>query len=327
MMEAVVLVTPRSFGLDDPSLKQELARSVSTVRYLPSPGLKPDELIPVVGDVDGWIAGLDQIERRVIEAAPRLKVIARYGAGTELVDLDAAREHGVVVTNAPGANAESVAELTIGFLFALARQLEAAASATRAGRWSAVRGLTVAGRTVGLVGFGAIGKAVARRCVALGCRVLAHDPAADVPFADAHGIEIVEIDRMLVEADFVSLHVPLLPETRSLVDDEFLSKMRSGSFLINTARGDLVDESALLRALQKRHLAGAALDTLAEEPPPVGHPLLQLESVIVTPHIGAHTDGATAAMGKMALQDCLAVLLGRAPVHAVVPASQARSSR
>lgn len=327
MIEAVVLVTPRSFGLDDPSLKAELERSVTTVRYLPSPGMEPEELIPLVADVDGWIAGLDRIDRCVVQAARRLKVIARYGVGTEQVDLDAARECGIVVTNAPAANADAVAELTIGFLFMLARRIQAAAAAARSGRWSPVRGLTVEGRTVGLLGLGAIGRAVARRCVALGCRVLVHDPAADAEFAFAHGIELAELDRALAEADFVSLHIPLAPSTHSIVDDAFLAQMKAGSFLINTARGELVDEAALLRALESGHLAGAALDTLAQEPPVADHPLLHLETAIVTPHIGAHTDGATTAMGRMALRDCLSVLAGRAPEHPVVVPGPTRSAR
>lgn len=318
MIDAVVLVTPRSFGLDDPSLKAELERAVTTVRYAPSPGMEPEEVVPLVADVDGWIAGLDRIDRQVVEAAPRLKVIARYGVGTEQVDLDAAREHGIVVTNTPGANADAVAELTIGFLFVLARRLQDATAAARAGSWSPIRGLTIEGRTVGLVGLGAVGRAVARRAVALGCRVLAHDPAADAGFAAAHGVELAELDEVLAAADFVSLHVPLLPETRLLVDDAFLARMRPGSFLINTARGELVDEAALVRALENGHLAGVALDTLAEEPPPHEHPLLRLETAVVTPHIGAHADGATNAMGRMALDDCLAVLAGRDPEHPVV---------
>lgn len=328
MIDAVVLVTPRSFGLDDPSLKAELERSVTTVRYVPSPGMEPDELIPLVGDVDGWIAGLDRVERRVVEAAPRLRVIARYGVGTEQVDLDAAREHGIVVTNAPGANADSVAELTIGFLFMLARRLEPAIGAARSGSWSPIRGLTVAGRTVGLLGLGAIGRAVAGRSVALGCHVLAYDPAADgADFVVPDRVELTELDRALAEADFISLHVPLSSATRSLVDDAFLAKMKAGSFLINTARGELVDEEALVRALESGRLAGAALDTLAREPPPADHPLLHTKTAIVTPHIGAHTDGATSAMGRMALRDCLSVLAGRAPEHPVVLPSPASSAR
>ncbi len=318
MIDAVVLVTPRSFGVDDPSLKADLERSVATVRYVPSAGMEPEELIPLVADVDGWIAGLDRVERKVVEAAPRLKVIARYGVGTDQIDLDAAREHGIVVTNTPGANADAVAELTIGFLFVLARRLQDATAAARAGRWAPIRGLTVEGRTLGLIGLGAVGRAVARRAVALGCRVFAHDPAADAAFAVTHGIALAELDEVLAKADFVSLHLPLLPETRSLVDEGFLARMRPGSFLINTARGELIDEAALLRALESGHLAGVALDTLAAEPPPPDHPFFRLQTAVVTPHIGAHADGATTAMGRMALRDCLAVLAGRAPKHPVV---------
>jgi phosphoglycerate dehydrogenase-like enzyme len=325
MIDAVVLATPRSFGAHDPSLKSELEGMVKTVRYLPSPGMRADELIPLVGDVDGWIAGLDEITRSVIAAAPRLKVIARYGVGTEQVDLEAARERGIVVTNTPGANADAVAELTIAFVLALARRITAAERSARAGIWSPVRGLTVAGRSIGLVGLGAVGRAVAIRARALGCRVLAREPAPDTEFAASHGIELVELDELLSRADFVSLHVPLLPETRGMVNEAFLERMKPGSFLINTARGELIDESALVQAVTSGHLAGVALDTLAQEPPPTDAPLLHLDTVIVTPHIGAHTDGATNAMGRAALRDCLAVLAGRSPEYPVLPtATEAR---
>lgn len=325
MIEAVVLVTPRSFGLDDPTLRERLEAEVAAVRYVPSPGMDPAELVPLVGDVDGWIAGLDRIDQSVLEAAPRLKVIARYGVGTEQVDLEAACRQGVAVTNTPGANADAVAELTIGFLFALARGLVPAVEAARGGNWTPVRGRSLEGRVVGLVGFGAVGRAVARRAAALGCRVLACDPLADARLASDHGTELASLDELLAQADFVSLHVPLSPETRALADDAFLAKMRRGSYLVNTARGEVVDEAALLRAVESGHLAGAALDTLVDEPPPADHPLLHAERVIVTPHVGAHADGATAAMGRMALDDCLAVLSGREPAHPVVLPDPERS--
>jgi len=318
MAGSVVLVTPRSFGREDPDLRAELEAAVGEVRYNErGRPLTAAELRAAMGDVDGLLAGLDEIDATVFAAAPRLRVVARYGVGTSNVDLRAAAACGVVVTNTPGANAEAVAELTIGFIFALARELGRADRAVRAGAWPTVRGGDVAGKTVGLVGLGRIGASVARRAVALGCRVVAHDPYADAGHAGRLGVRLGPLEDVVAAADFLSLHLPVTPETRDLVDRDLLGRMHPGSYLINTARGELVVEEDLLRALERGHLAGAALDTLRVEPPPPGHPLLRRDDVLVTPHMGAHTAEAARAMGQLALRDLLAVLTGRPPHHPV----------
>jgi len=193
-----------------------------------------------------------------------------------------------------------------------------AAAATRAGEWPRTSGLSLAGKTVGLVGLGAIGREVARRLAGFNCRVLAYDVVPDTAFAREHGVTIVTLEQLLAQSDFVSLHAPLLPSTRNMVDAAFLAAMKPGACLINTARGELVDEAALLDALQSGHLAGATLDAFAQEPPGSDNPLLALPQVIATPHMGAHTDGSTTAMGALALADCLAVLEGRPPRYRVI---------
>lgn len=318
MAGSVVLVTPRSFGREDPDLRAELEAAVGEVRYNErGRPLTAAELRAAVGDVDGLLAGLDEVDATVFAAAPRLRVVARYGVGTSNVDLRAAAARGVVVTSTPGANTEAVAELTIGFIFALARGLGCADRAVRAGAWPMMRGGEVAGKTVGLVGLGRIGISVARRAVALGCRVVAHDPYADAGHAARLGVHLATLEEAVAAADFLSLHLPATPETRDLVDRNLLGRMRPGSHLINTARGELVVEEDLLSALERGHLAGAALDTLRDEPPPPGHPLLRRDDVLVTPHIGAHTAEAARAMGRLALRDLLAVLAGRPPHHPV----------
>ena len=171
---------------------------------------------------------------------------------------------------------------------------------------------------MGLVGLGAIGKAVARRLSGFDCRILGYDVVVDEAFAAAHEVEMVALTDLLRASDFVSLHVPLLPQTRRMVDAHFLGTMQEGSFLINTARGELVDEDALYTALQAGSVKGAALDAFNQEPPGAGNRLLQLPQVIATPHMGAHTDGATNSMGWIALEDCLAVLRGEQPRYRVV---------
>jgi len=314
LKDSVVLVTPRSFGAEDPSVRVELEAAVGEVRYnVQGRPLRAEELCATVGDVDGLLAGVDEIDATVFAAAPRLRVVARYGAGTSNVDLDAAAAHGVTVTNTPTANCEAVAELTIGFLFVLARALPQASRATRGGHWPTLYGSEVAGKTVGLVGFGRIGQAVARRAVALGCAVVACDPYVGSGAAACQGARLAPLEEVIAAADFISLHLPVTRETRDLGDRALFARMRTGSYLINTARGELVVEEDLLRALECGHIRGAALDTLRAEPPPANHPLLQRDDVLVTPHIGAHTGEATIAMGSAALHDLLAVLAGEAP--------------
>lgn len=323
--EATVLVTPRSFGRGDDSLRAELERSVAHVRYAAAPNLAADGLGELLADVDGWIAGLDAITAEVLAYAPRLRVIARYGVGVDQIDLAAARARGIVVTNTPGANTDAVAELTLALFSALARSIPWSDREIRAGRWPTVDGRELGRSTVALVGLGAVGKGVARRARALGCSVVATDPAADPRFAAEHRIRLVELDEALAAADFVSLHLPLTPETAHLVDAGFLARTKPGAYLVNTARGGLVDEQALADALRSGHLAGAALDVHDTEPLPVDSPLRALDNLVLTPHSASHTKEAYANMGRMALRDCLAVLDGEPPGHPVVDQAGGRA--
>jgi D-3-phosphoglycerate dehydrogenase / 2-oxoglutarate reductase len=313
--DAVVLVTARSFGGSQPKLRQRLEAAVREVRWneLGRP-LRTDELSAALQGVDGVIAGVDRFDAGVIESAARLRVIARHGTGTEGVDLDAARRRGVVVTSTPGANAEAVAELAIGLMFALARRIVAADRRVRGGAYGPLTGVQLQGRTVGVIGLGHVGAAVVRRAGALGCRVLGFDPAVR---AEEVGATPASFEHAVGEADFLTLHVPVTPGTRDMVDADLLGRMRRGAYLVNTARGELVVEADLLAALESGQLGGAALDALRDEPPDPGHPLLARDDVVITPHIGAATAEARAAMGQMALDDLLAVLDGRPPRHPV----------
>ncbi len=314
-----LLVTPTSYGKSDPGLRTELVALCGEVIFNDTgKPLRAAEVARLLPGVDGYIAGVDEITAEALAAADRLKVIARYGVGVDQVDLEAARARGIVVTNTPGANAVSVAELAIGLMLALARHIPEAVAATRAGAWPRLAGVSLRGKTVGLVGLGAIGREVARRLAGFDCRVLACDPCADAETARALGVEPVPLPDLLARADFVSLHVPVTPETRRMMDERALAQMKRGAYLINTARGELIDEDALARSLASGHLAGAALDVLCQEPPPPGHPLLGLPGVLITPHAGAHADDAMNAMGRMAMTDCLRVLQGLEPLHRVV---------
>lgn len=318
LKQARLLVTPTSYGKNDPRLRSELERLVGEVIYN-STGkpLSSAEVACLLPGIDGYIAGLDRIDRAALEHADRVKVIARYGVGVDCVDLQAAKEKNIVVTNTPGANSASVAELALGLMLALARQIPEAAAATRQGQFPRLPGVSLVNKTVGILGLGAIGKQFVLRLAGFNCRILAYDPYPDVDFAKEHAVEFTSLNDLLSRADFISLHLPLLPTTSAMVDAAFLSKMKRGAFLVNTARGELVDEGALADALETGHLRGAALDVLAQEPPHPTHPLLRLPQVIATPHIGAQTDEATNLMGWTALKDCLAVLQGESPVHRV----------
>lgn len=313
--DAVVLVTARSFGGTQPQLRQRLEDAVREVRWNErGRPLRADELRAALEDVDGVIAGVDRFDASAIESARRLRVIARHGTGTDGVDLAAARRRGILVTNTPGANADAVAELAIALVFVLARRVVEADRRVRAGAYGPLLGVQLAGRTVGVLGLGHVGAAVSRRAAALGCRVLGFDPVVD---AEQVGATSASFQSVVTEADFLTLHVPLTPSTHDMVNAELLGRIKQGARLVNTARGELIVEPDLLAALDSGRLAGAALDTLRDEPPDPGHPLLARDDVVITPHVGADTEEARRAMGAMALDDLLAVLDGRPPRHPV----------
>ena len=314
-----VLVTPTSYGKNDSALQTQLEETVGEAVYnTTGRPLTEAELRNMVPRMDGYIAGLDDITRTVIEAADRLKVIARYGVGTESVDLQAAREHGIIVTNTPSANSGSVAELTLALMLSLARHIPSAIQSTKFGGWPRLPGLSLEGKMVGLIGFGSIGQNVARRLMGFDCKVVAFDPAADSEKANQFHVTLLPFAEVISQADFLSLHCSVTDKTRGMVNVKFLEQMKPGAFLINTARGELIDETALFEVLKTGKLNGAALDVYSKQPPGADNLLLGLPQVLTTPHMGAHTDGAMNAMGWGALNDCLAVLRGDEPANRVV---------
>jgi D-3-phosphoglycerate dehydrogenase len=319
LKECRLLVTPTSYGKNDSRLKTELEAQVQEVIYNPTgKPLSSVEVAALLPGIDGYIAGLDAIDAHALNAADRLKVICRYGVGIDNVDLDACRQKGVILTNTPGANSVSVAELALGLILALARQIPEAVEAVHQGKWPRYSGISLEGKVIGILGLGAIGKQLARRLHGFDCHLMAFDPYADATFARENQVELASMEEVTAKSDFVSLHLPLLPETRNLVNEAFLNRMKKGSFLINTSRGEVVDEDALLSSLQSGHLKGAGLDAFCAEPPDPKNPLLNLPQVIATPHLGAQTDGATSNMGWFAMRDCLAVLKNEQPKYKVV---------
>jgi D-3-phosphoglycerate dehydrogenase len=310
-----VLVTSRSFGSgqSDPAL---LLREGGLDVVRGDPAHDPRTLAPVLGGAVAWIAGVGPIGQEHLNLAPGLRVIARYGVGVDAVDLEAAAARGVVVTNTPGANSESVADHAIALLLAALRGIVAGDRGARAGTWSGSRAREVSALTVGIVGFGRVGRALAHRLVAgFGARVLVHDPFVDPAEVRAAGCEPAGLHELAAAADALSLHVP--GGDRPLVDTAFLDALRPGAIIVNTARGDLLDETAVAQALADGSVGALATDVLGAEADHAS-PLLQAPNVTITPHVAAQTAEAIDRMGTMAAEEVLRVLDGRPPRHQVL---------
>lgn len=260
--------------------------------------LTEDELIARLPGVCATIAGGEPYTERVFAAGPALKLVARHGAGFDKVDLAAATRHGVVVTTTPGSNANAVADLTIGLMCAVRRQLVRLDRLIREGGWGSDYVPALWRSTIGIVGLGHIGKCVARRCLSFEMQVLATEPAPDMAFVRQHGIELVELEELCRRADIITLHAPATPQNRDLINRERLGLMRPTAILINTARGALVDQDALIEALKKGQLAGAGLDVFQREPLE-SSPLLGLDNVVLTPHCaGKDLTAQVATLGR-----------------------------
>ena len=258
-------------------------------------GLQAAELKAIIGEYDALaVRSVTQVTAEIIEAATQLRVIGRAGVGLDNIDQTAATRRGIVVMNTPGGNTITVAELTVAHLLALSRHLPQATASMKAGKWEKKKfqGREVFDKTLGLVGLGNIGSVVADRCLGLKMKVIAYDPFISEEAAKQMGVELVTLDQLYARADYVSVHVPLNDQTQNLINQSALARMKKGAFLVNCARGGIVDEAALAEALSSGHLGGAALDVFATEPAPADHPLFKLDNFISTPHLGASTEEA-----------------------------------
>ncbi|MCW2762466.1 MAG: hypothetical protein JWR85_2667 [Marmoricola sp.] len=303
-----VAVTPRGFRQTAGRHQDLLVASDLSPRYpaVDRP-LTGDELAELVAGCSAAILGLDEVGSSAL-AVEGLQVVVRFGTGMDNVDLDAARRHGIIVSNTPGANSVSVAELTLALMFAVARKVPTLDRMIREREWHRPVGIELAGRRLGLVGLGAVGRKVAHMAEALGMDVVAFDPVAT-----AGPVRLVSFEELLATSDVVSVHCPLTPETRGLFGEVNLRAMRPGSILVNTARGGIVDEVALAAVLREDHLGGAALDCFTHEP--LGESELRgLENVVLTPHCGATTREAVERAGVTAVEEVLRALAGE-PLH------------
>ena len=313
-----VLATARSFCKSEGPHHDFLRQNDCEVTlHAPASPLSAPELRGLVPGFDGLILGLDYCDQSVIEAADRLRVISRYGSGVDRVDVEAATRKGIAVTTTPGANRVAVAELTLGLMFSLARSIPQVVINTRSGVWERVQGWELYGKTLGLIGLGAIGREVATRAAALGMRVLAYDPFSTL---ETPGVQAVDLSTLLRESHIISLHCAVTPETEGAINAERIAQMRDGAFLVNTARGELVDEEALYAALKSGKLAGAASDVFRREPPE-GSPLLTCDNFLATLHMGGTSRESVLRMAMMAAENLVDVLHNRPNDDVINPAA------
>lgn len=272
------------------------------------------------------IAGQEPYTAEVFDACPELRLVVRYGVGFDAVDVSEATERGVLVATIPGTNDWAVADHTIGLIVDLAHGISLQDRAMRRGEWRKQRGVDVWRKTLGIVGLGRIGRGVALRALGFDMRVIAYEPYPDMEFVEEHRVELTSMDDVFGQSDFVTLHLPSMPETEKIVDESKLSLMKPSAFLINTARGDLVDEDALYAALQSGQIAGAGIDAWATEP--MEDPRwAELENVVLTPHSGPNTEGVRKASGAMAVDIVLKTLRDEQPDQLLNPEAWARQRR
>ena len=314
---AIILTTPRSFAGCE--VAQNLLRQAGhEVRVKqPAKPYQAEELKELIRGVDALIAGLDEVNQEVIEAgAPTLKIIARNGAGYDKVDLAAAKKYGIAVTTTPAMNSIAVAELAASLMTGLSRQVHRMDATIRNGGWNRVLGHELYGKTIGVLGTGAIGSHLIRICHGFGMNVLAYDLYPKQELVDRYDVKYTNLDEIYRESDYLSLHLPASDETHQMINREAISQMKSSIYLINTARGDLVNEEDLYDALKEKRIRGAGLDAFMQEPFTDSR-FYTLENVLMTPHSGAYTAVSVEQTLVTAAEEVLRVLAGSKPLHPV----------
>jgi D-3-phosphoglycerate dehydrogenase len=297
----------------------ELLKTAASLKTLPAHPPQED-LVGAVGDVDAILARTAMISASVIAAAPQLKIVSRHGVGVDYVDVAACTRHGVLVTITGDANSEAVSERAFGFLLAAARKIPAADNSIKSGQWERGQfiGFEIYRKVLGIVGLGRIGSRVARHARGFDMQVIACDPYIDPEVARKLDVTLVDLETLLLRADFITLHVPLTPETRHMIGQAELALMKPSAILINTARGAIVDEQALHRALITSEIAAAALDVFEQEPLPPNYPLAGLDNVICSPHCAGQSEEALERVAVRAAENILCVLRGASPDPSLV---------
>lgn len=274
-----------------------------------------EELIAIAGDADAIIIGNDKITANYINQTTRLKIIAKHGVGVDGVDMEAAKAKNIAVTNAPGSNAQEVADLAVASMLSLARVLYPSIRDLKAGQWPKHPGISLYQKTIGIVGTGSIGKALAQRATGFSMNILAYDVYESDEVKSLGGV-YTDIDTLVRKSDFISLHVPLTPTTRNIINEERIRALKPTAVLVNTARADLVDYNALTLALIENRIKGYAADVFDKEPP-THLPMFDLDNVIIMPHMGGTTKESNLNMGNMAVDSVIAVLSGNPPLYSI----------
>ncbi len=277
-----------------------------------------DELHELLATADAAVAGVEVYDAAALGLAPRLRIISRLGVGLDNVDVDSARAADIRVVNVPGGNAGAVAELAIGFMLAILRRMTEMNSVAKAGHWDRFVGRELAGKRIGLIGFGAISQTLAHRLSGFDVDIVAYDPFGDAAAAHRLGVRLVDaIEAAVSDVDIVSVHAPHTPATHHLVDDALISRMREGTILVNTSRGGLVDQGALVRGLESGRIAGAGLDVFEVEPTSADNPLFAFPNVVVAPHAAADSLEAYDRIGIATAQAIVDIFAGRVPASLV----------
>lgn len=300
-----VLVTPRSYGKTNPELFEQLKNAgLEVVRNETGGILDKETMKRLLSDCDGLIVGVDPVDAEVISAAPRLKAVAKYGVGVDNIDTAVCQARGIPVSRTVGANSAAVADYAMALILAVARKTVLIDSHCRQGDWKKITTQDLSGKTLGLLGLGAIGKKVAARAQGFDMQVMAYDPYWDEAYAAAHNIRKATAEEIYRQCDVISLHLPLLPSTRNTIGGAELAMMKPNTILVNTARGGLIDENALLDALEGKKIYGAGIDAFEEEPPKDPR-WFRLENVVLGSHCAASTVGASETMGRMATENLI----------------------
>lgn len=307
-----VLATPRSFAKHSSAPVDLLAREGFTVVRNPAGNiLTKAQMIDSIADCEGVIIGVDPLDKDVLDAAPNLRAIAKYGTGTDNIDLAHAAVRGIPVSVTAGANSNAVADYAFAMMLALARNLVEIDRNCRARDWKKVTGADIYGKTLGIIGLGAIGRGMAKRASGFDMRILGYDPFWNEEFAQTYSIVRASVEQICMECDVITLHVPLSEQTRHLIGRDALARMKPEAILINTARGGIVDEEALLEALTRRRIRGAGIDAFRTEPPDDPR-WYALDNLLMGNHAGAATIGAAEAMSLSAAENLLKDLLEQA---------------
>lgn len=318
MSAKLIAVTDSVFPNLD-GAQQILGKIGGEVRLAKAP--TPEAILDVARDSDAVLTTYAKVTAEMIAQMPRCRVISRFGVGVDNVDLPAATKAGMVVTRVPDYCLDEVSDHTMALLLALVRKIPSSNARTHAGKWEMKAVVPIhrlRGTVLGLVAFGQIPQLVAPKAQAFGIRVVTHDPYASKDVTARAGVEQVEFDELLKISDYISIHTPLLPATRHLFNADVFRRMKPSAYLINTARGPIVDEAALANALDQKHLAGAALDVMEQEPP-AGSPLVGREDVILTPHTGYYSEESLADLQTKAAEEIVRVLSGQPPRNPVNP--------